>query len=116
MRKVLIVLTLLLCTGCPQSRPIYVVEETATTIHKKSAATRADIYNKIADEIESGRVKTVNECVDFSNPLFLTSAQDYIQSINRLRQRRLNGADETLPPNAADVFRQFAREYEYAAR
>lgn len=120
-----IVISLLVClfVGCDEHRkpgvvPNVVVDDvsTATSIHKQSAAMRADAYEKLADAVDSSAVKTVNDAVNFTNPMFVDMSTHYTQKINELRKVRLHGADDVLPADAATTFRLFAKEYREAAK
>lgn len=113
-----IVFTLLVCvciSGCvkhPRKKKNNLpAGQSATAIHVESAQKRADIYEKIAQAVEDGKLKTVNDVVDFSNPLFSEASQEYIIDMNALRSARLNGADDKLPDDAPAIFRKFADEY-----
>lgn len=126
MRYILICLLLVSTIGCPHHRrhkpkhddvtPVVNIEVTATSIHKGSAASRAQLYVSLADAVRDGTVKTVNDCVKFYNPLIVKIEDQYVIDINKLRETRLEEADLNLPANAESVFRQFAREYQEAAK
>lgn len=89
---------------------------TVVGIHKQSALARAGAYEKLADAVQAGSVTTVNDAVNFMNPLITDAGKNYTKEINALRKERLGGAEDQLPPDAADVFRQFAKEYRDAAK
>lgn len=89
---------------------------TAGSVHKQSATERAQAYDDLADAVRDGKVKTINDCVDFFNPRMQKVNDEYTSRINELRNTRLKGADDTLPSDAEKVFRQFAAEYRRASK
>lgn len=115
-----LILIVVLLVGCDESRrdvvkPDVIVGDNATAIHCKSASDRAVIYDDIADKMKSGQLKTVNDVVDYSTPLFNTASATYLDKITDLRKTRLHGADDVLPSDAEAVFRLFAKEYRDAS-
>lgn len=123
----LVVLLIMLSIGCDETRrtrpnpdkhDVVVVIDTASVknIHRQSALVRADAYDKVADAVTAGTLKTVNDVVAFMNPMLIQAGQDYTKDINKLRKARLHDSDDELPPDAADVFRKFAKEYRDAAK
>lgn len=127
LRLWIVVLLMVSVVGCPaphrkrKPRPVnddtvIVSSDTATAIHKAIAKTKADIYDKLADAVDSGEVKTVNDCMNFCNPMVDEANDKYVVDIEALREARLGGADDTLPSKAAEVFRLFAKEYRNAAK
>lgn len=120
------VLLLCLMPGCDESRKprpnpdnhdVVIVDTTSVkNIHRQSALARAGAYDKLADAVQAGSVKTVNEAYAFMNPMIIEAGKKYTEDVNKLRQERLRGAAEDLPPDAADTFRQFAKEYRDAAK
>jgi hypothetical protein len=128
MKKLIVVAVSMLLLGCNENsrRNIDIKNDmtividnrgqTATKIHKDSARLRAGVYIKLAEEFEAGQIKTVNEAVEFSSPLFSELSKKYTEDINLLRKIRLHDADDQLPEDSAKTFRLFAKEYADAAR
>lgn len=116
--KQVIVFSLLLCTfifGCSKhprkKKGNTPAGQSVASIHIEAAQKRADIYDAIAEAIEDGKLKTINDVIEFSNPLFQDAGQKYVVDVNALRESRLGGADDALPEDAATVFHKFADEY-----
>lgn len=95
---------------------INVIPTSAARIHKTSAASRANAYDKLADAVRDGSVTTVNEAVALYNPFAEEISKVYTEDINALRKSRLHDADDKLPSDAEQVFRLFAKEYREAAK
>lgn len=100
----------------PDNHDVVIVTDSVKHIHQQSAIARADIYLKLADAVQAGSVKTVNDAMNFMNPMIVDAGKQYTIDINSLRNKRLGGAEDELPSNAAEVFRQFARDYREAAK
>lgn len=118
-------IVLLIVIGCDESRkprhdvvvpPNVVDNGTATAIHFEAASKRAEIYDNLAAKCDSGELKTVNDVVEYSTPLFNAAAGVYLDKITALRKSRLHDADDQLPADAAATFRLFAKEYRDAAK